>query len=118
MFNARPVDRRRRPSHGYRAVHVIVSQAVKLIEVQIRTSLQHTWAELSEKLADEFGHEIKYGGGREEVSTYLTSLSDAMFAFEKAIESRRHDEIMMETDRLFALIQRLNDVITHERAKR
>jgi len=46
------VDRRSQPSHGYRAVHVITSQGNKLVEIQVRTSLQHAWAELSEKLSD------------------------------------------------------------------
>lgn len=35
------VDRRKRPSHGYRAVHVIVNYRDKMIEIQVRTSLQH-----------------------------------------------------------------------------
>jgi putative GTP pyrophosphokinase len=46
------VDRRERPSHGYRAVHIIVRVRNKAVEVQVRTLLQHLWAELSEKLAD------------------------------------------------------------------
>ena len=33
------VDRRETPSHGYRAVHVIVKSQDRLIEIQIRTSL-------------------------------------------------------------------------------
>src|SRR5437763_11759165 len=45
-------DRREKPSHGYRAVHVIVEISGKLIEIQVRTALQHLWAEVSEKLAD------------------------------------------------------------------
>jgi len=32
------VDRRKKPSHGYRAVHVIVNQGKKLVEIQVRTS--------------------------------------------------------------------------------
>jgi ppGpp synthetase/RelA/SpoT-type nucleotidyltranferase len=33
------------------------------VEIQVRTRLQHVWAELSEKLADQLGNEVKYGGG-------------------------------------------------------
>ena len=56
------VDRRKNPSHGYRAVHLIVRHEGKLVEIQVRTSLQHLWAELCEKEADVFDPLIKYGG--------------------------------------------------------
>jgi putative GTP pyrophosphokinase len=56
-------DRRVQPSHGYRAVHVVARVARLPIEIQVRTRLQHLWAEISEKFADEFGIEVKYGGG-------------------------------------------------------
>ena len=46
------MDRRNQPSHGYRAVHVIVGHKDKLVEIQVRTLLQHAWAELSEKMSD------------------------------------------------------------------
>src|SRR5262249_6618844 len=38
------IDRRKNPSHGYRAVHVIVQSQGRLIEIQVRTALQHLWA--------------------------------------------------------------------------
>ena len=47
------VDRRITPSHGYRAVHGIAKYRGRAVEVQIRTSAQHLWAELSEKLSDQ-----------------------------------------------------------------
>lgn len=37
----RVVDRREKPSHGYRAVHVIAKHADIFVEVQVRTELQH-----------------------------------------------------------------------------
>ena len=70
------VDRRVRPSHGYRAVHAIVTVFGKTIEVQIRTKLQHEWAELSEKIADRLGVDVKYGGGPETVRSVLVSSSE------------------------------------------
>jgi ppGpp synthetase/RelA/SpoT-type nucleotidyltranferase len=57
----RVVDRRREPSHGYRAVHVIVFIRSLPVELQVRTELQHEWAELFEKLADQIGRGIRYG---------------------------------------------------------
>jgi len=55
------VDRRTEPSHGYRAVHVIVFVRSLPVEIQIRTQLQHEWADLFEKLADHIGRRVRYG---------------------------------------------------------
>jgi len=54
------VDRRRMPGNGYRAVHIIVFEAGVPVEVQVRTTLQHLWAELSEKYADPEDPAVKY----------------------------------------------------------
>ena len=70
------VDRRENPSHGYRAVHVIVQHHGKLVEIQVRTALQHLWAELSEKLADLIDPAIKYGGGGEKRPDILDKTSE------------------------------------------
>jgi len=40
------VDRRAEPSHGCRAVHIIVLPNDLPVEIQVRTRLQHEWAEL------------------------------------------------------------------------
>jgi putative GTP pyrophosphokinase len=53
------IDRRAKPSHGYRAVHVIAEMHRKPIEIQIRSRLQHLWAELSEKASDVVDPTIK-----------------------------------------------------------
>lgn len=68
-------DRRVRPSHGYRAVHAIVTVQDASVEVQIRTSLQQRWAELSEKLSGLLDPAIKYGGGDSAVRDDLAFLS-------------------------------------------
>ncbi len=72
------VDRRENPSYGYRAVHVIVSCEGKLIEIQVRTLLQHQWAELSEKFSDLIDPAIKYGGGNELVQSVLSETSEVI----------------------------------------
>ncbi len=58
---ARVVDRRARPSHGYRAVHVIVFPDSVPVEIQVRTELQNYWAQIVERLADRWGRGIRYG---------------------------------------------------------
>ena len=68
-------NRREKSSYGYRAVHAIVFINGKAVEIQVRTELQHLWAELSEKCADTFGQAIKYGSGNEKLLPILESLS-------------------------------------------
>ncbi|MPZ78020.1 MAG: hypothetical protein GEU77_16040 [Deltaproteobacteria bacterium] len=84
------VDRRPNPSHGYRAVHVIVPVSGRRIEIQVRSTLQHLWAEFSERLADELGSELKYGGGDELFRRALTNISTTVADFE-GIEAMARD---------------------------
>ena len=68
-------DLRVEPSHGYRAVHVIVKVAGFPVEIQVRTPLQNSWAQGTESLADSFDPEIKYGGGPEQLRHVLELVS-------------------------------------------
>jgi len=77
------VDRREHPSHGYRAVHVVALIDTRPIEIQIRTTLQHLWAELSEKLADLIDPGIKYGSGDQQAVSSLADLSSTIAREEK-----------------------------------
>jgi ppGpp synthetase/RelA/SpoT-type nucleotidyltranferase len=71
-------DRREKPSYGYRAVHVVVAFSGKTVEIQVRTTFQHIWAEISEKYSDVYGSDIKYGGGAQEIRRILERLSRAV----------------------------------------
>jgi ppGpp synthetase/RelA/SpoT-type nucleotidyltranferase len=82
------IDRRANPSYGYRAVHIIVHILGKLVEIQVRSSLQHLWAELSEKLSDVFDTRIKYGGGADWVRKGLSTTSKGI---------RTHEELETNT---------------------
>jgi ppGpp synthetase/RelA/SpoT-type nucleotidyltranferase len=59
--DAEVIDRRVRPSFGYRAMHVVVRTQGRLVEVQIRTHLQDLRAQVVERLADIWGRQIRYG---------------------------------------------------------
>jgi putative GTP pyrophosphokinase len=93
LFDAvRVADRRQQPSFGYRAVHVIVRFEGRLYEIQVRTPLQHLWAQVSERAADVFGPAIKYGGGDDLVRSFLLSGS-MMVAKEEAGRLEQRDRI-------------------------
>lgn len=112
------MDRRVNPSYGYRAVHVIVNIVGQMIEIQVRTPLQHLWAEVSEILSDEFDTAIKYGGGPEEIQKLLSTASRLVSGFENIeqeiaqLPQQRQQELqedlisMKET-----VIDRLNEIL-------
>ncbi len=83
------MDRREKPSYGYRAVHIIANIFGKPVEIQVRTALQHGWAEVSEKASDVIDPTIKYGGGPEFWRSCLSSSSEAVAAYEVA--ERAHE---------------------------
>lgn len=111
------VDRREHPSHGYRAVHVIVDNRGKLIEVQVRTSLQHRWAEFSERLSDEVDRAIKYGGGDPELVSYLTTMSEVSMNIEMALNRTDLTTVVTEWQRWPELSRRLGERILWLRSR-
>ena len=54
-------DRRLNPTSGYRALHLIIKHQILHIEIQIRTEIQSIWANAFERLADDWGRQIRYG---------------------------------------------------------
>lgn len=79
---AKTIDRRLDPRAGYRAVHLEVRRDGVLLEVQVRTTLQHQWAEAFERAADRFGRGLRYGedvdyGGRRELGMAVVNRLNA-----------------------------------------
>lgn len=97
---AQVVDRRVKPSYGYRAVHVIPKISGKRIEIQVRSQLQHIWALRSEKLS-EIDPTIKYGGGIDEAREFLVTLSAYFEMLEKKVveckEQNAQEQVMRDT---------------------
>ena len=72
-------DHRERPSYGYRAIHLIVTSARgRMVEIQIRTREQDRWAQVSERLAVQFGADVKYGGGPQWIRDALSGYSETV----------------------------------------
>lgn len=76
------IDRREKPSHGYRAVHLVIEDFGNPVEIQVRTSMQHLWAELSEKCSDLINPTLKYGVGDEQWLMTLADFSSLVKTFE------------------------------------
>ena len=58
---------------GYRSIHIIVKDGVKLVEIQLRTLYQHLWSTESES----FGEKVKEGSSNGPAREYLDSLAQA-----------------------------------------
>jgi ppGpp synthetase/RelA/SpoT-type nucleotidyltranferase len=111
-------DRRKKPSHGYRAVHVIVQSAGKSVEIQVRTMLQHLWAQVSEKAADVLDPAVKYGGGPKWVRDLLT-LSSQFIGRLEALKQQltTPNQSLVEAEAMFTEIMTLA-ALEFERMKR
>lgn len=71
-------DRIAQPSHGYRTLHLVVRVTGHRVEIQVRTELQHLWAQVCELIADRVGLEFKYGQGPTELRQWMDDVSCAV----------------------------------------
>lgn len=101
-------DRRGNPSNGYRAIHLIATIGERRVEIQLRTQLQHLWAEISEKISDTVDPSIKYGVGEPAALEFLKNLSHSI--------SRVEHEEMARMDFLAKFHRR--HVLIDKRAKK
>ncbi|MDQ3107660.1 MAG: RelA/SpoT domain-containing protein [Actinomycetota bacterium] len=63
---------------GYRGVHVIVERDERMVEVQLRTPLQHEWAIAVERMGARTGFDLKSGVGPSEVLDFFAVASEGM----------------------------------------
>ena len=86
--DSKPQDRRLFPQYCYRAVHLIVKINGFPLEIQVRSQLQHYWAQYSEMIADQRGQELKYGGGDVEIRSFLEKLSLEAAELERQLDQQ------------------------------
>ena len=80
----------------------------------MRTALQHLWAELSEKLADIFGQEVKYGGGEVEIKNSLESVSANINRLEN-IETKIEARHRLQSKVNIARLDKLENLLTRKK---
>jgi len=71
-----------REDSGYRAYHVILERENYKMEVQIRSKIQHYWAETIERTSVVYGHHLKELDGDPIVIHYFKTLSDLFYEIE------------------------------------
>ena len=59
-FSPKLIDRMSDPRSGYRALHLEIRHAGVRSEIQVRSKLQHEWAETMERFADKAGRDVRY----------------------------------------------------------
>lgn len=81
-------DYREHSNNGYRAVHFTVrSDDGHAVELQVRTRIEHAWAQLAERAAAMAGMEVKYGGGPKDVRELLDNFSTTVRFMDVARQS-------------------------------
>lgn len=120
----REVDRREDPRFGYRAMHLVVRVDDLPVEIQIRTELQDSWAQIVERLGDRWGRGIRYGQEpdnpeglvrsgksvytRRELMALLITLSDSIWDVERS---------RLRLDMLKQLLVMVNSLLQETRSR-
>lgn len=71
-----------RDKTGYRALHLILARGGLSLELQIRSRVQHYWAESIERTSVIYGYHLKEEEGDAIVLQYFRCLSDAFYELE------------------------------------
>lgn len=105
------VDRPR--ESGYRAIHIVVVQNGRMIEIQLRTQRMHLWAELVENLSGLLGTNYKQDGDSL-VQDFARQLSLAMHAEERgevigADDQLKFDDLTKKLQIQLAMLARIEE---------
>lgn len=105
------VDRPR--ESGYRAIHIVVVQDGRMIEIQLHTQRMHLWAELVESLSGVLGTNYKQDGDSL-VQDFARQLSLAMHAEERgevigADDQLKFDDLTKKLQIQLAMLARIEE---------
>lgn len=97
----REVDYREfgRDDTGYRAHHMVIKMDSYWCELQIRSNIQHYWAESIERTSVMYGHRLKEKEGDIEVISYFKFFSDCLYDIETTKNLDRDKEFRLQTMR-------------------
>lgn len=92
---------------GYRSVHVLLERSDRKLELQIRSRVQHYWAESIERTSVIYGKHLKESEGDPAVISYFQRLSDSFYEIEsgRAPSARSRIEIDKLKEQAEAIIR-------------
>lgn len=91
-----------RDDTGYRAVHLMLMQSGRKLELQLRSRVQHYWAESIERSSVIYGHYLKEKEGHPLVIEYFKQLSDIFFEIEAKREPTPFQKLEIDKLRRYA----------------
>jgi hypothetical protein len=91
---------RGRDRTGYRALHLILERDGAALEVQIRSRVQHYWAESIERTSVIYGYHLKEEEGDPRVLRYFRCMSDAFYELEAGREASPADRLEIDALRI------------------
>ncbi len=83
---------------GYRSLHILLSHSGFKLELQVRSRIQHYWAESIERTSVIYGYHLKEGEGDISVIRYFQLLSNAFYEIESGRQPS--SQISLEIDKL------------------
>lgn len=87
---------RGRDQTGYRSVHLILERDGRSLELQIRSRIQHYWAESIERTSVIYGKYLKEQEGDPCVIEYFKNLSDAFYEIESGRDPSVQNKLRLD----------------------
>lgn len=108
-----------RDDSGYRATHVILDREGVVLELQIRSKIQHYWAELIERTSVIYGHHLKELDGELAVINYFKELSNLFYEIESgrrptAYQKNELEKLREEAEQLISNADSKNVLSNYE----
>src|SRR5690606_13836225 len=88
-----------RDESGYRAAHLILERDKRILELQIRSRIQHYWAESIERTSVIYGQFLKEQQGHPKIISYFKLLSDAFYEIESGRTPSVQSKLILESRR-------------------
>lgn len=103
IYNTNDYREQGRDDSGYRALHIILKRDNLYLELQIRSRVQHYWAESIERTSVIYGFHLKEQEGDIHVLQYFKLLSDIFYEIEARRNPTPSQKIELDKLRLMAI---------------